>query len=356
MNAVISVLLPVYNAAADGGAALRACMASLAAQCGTPDAPLPPVEILALNDGSSDASGMILDELARSWPGQNAPALRVVHLPHGGIAPTLNRGLELAEGTYIARMDADDSCHPQRLARQYACLNSDASLGVCATQVAFGGDPATAYGFSHFVQWQNALCTAEEIRDARFRDTPVCHPAVLFRRELAERLGAYRDGDFAEDWELWLRWLDAGVRFFKLPQALYQWNDPPQRLTRTDSRYGDTANNSLRAFWLRRECRRRAPRHIYVWGAGRMARRRLAPLWDDRLRPAAFIDIDPKKIGQRVRTVPGGPVPVIAPAALPAATDDSLLLNALTAHGAAEEAARWLEKHGWRQGRHWLLT
>ena len=55
MNAVISVLLPVYNAAADGGAALRACMASLAAQCGTPDAPLPPVEILALNDGSSDA-------------------------------------------------------------------------------------------------------------------------------------------------------------------------------------------------------------------------------------------------------------------------------------------------------------
>ena len=87
-----------------------------------------------------------------------------------------------------------------------------------------------------------------------------------------------------------------------------------------------------------------------------MARRRLAPLWDDFLRPAAFIDIDPKKIGQRVRTIPGEPVPVIAPAALPAATDDSLLLNALTAHGTAEEAARWLEEHGWRQGRHWLLT
>ena len=355
MNVVISVLLPVYNAAADGGTALRACMAALAAQCGTPETPLPPVELLALNDGSDDASGEILEKLARSWP-RAAPELRVVHLPHGGIAAALNRGLELAGGRFIARMDADDTCHPHRLALQHARLAAAPDKGVCATRVSFGGNAATARGFAHFVEWQNALCTPEAIRDARFRDTPVCHPTVLFRRELAERLGPYRNGDVAEDWELWLRWLDAGVRFFKLPHVLYQWNDPPQRLTRTDARYADDANNRLRAFWLRREYLRRAPERLYVWGAGRVARRRLSPLWDDELRPAAFIDIDPKKIGQRVRNLPGAPVPIIAPDALPPAADNVLLLNALTAHGAAEEAGRWLENHGWRQGRHWLLA
>ena len=356
MSAEISVLLPVYNAAADGGAALHACLASLAAQYGTPDAPLPPTEILALDDGSDDDSGRLLEEAVRAWPRPDVPTLRVFHMPHGGIAPTLNRGLELARGRMIARMDADDRCHPQRLALQYAALAARPEAALCATRVSFGGDPATAHGFSHFVDWQNTLCSPDEIRDARFRDAPVCHPTVLFRRETADRLGPYRHGDFAEDWELWLRWLDAGARFFKLPQTLYCWNDPPQRLTRTDARYADSAGNALRAFWLRRECRRRAPARIYVWGAGRMARRRLAPLWTDTLHPAAFIDIDPNKIGQHVRNLPGGPVPVIAPAALPEAADDALLLNALTAHGAAEEAASWLENHGWQRGRHWLLT
>lgn len=355
MDCLISVLLPVYNAAADGGSSLRHCLNSLAAQCGTSAAPLPPVEILALDDGSTDGSAALLDELAQAWPQQNAPALRVVHLPHGGIAPTLNTGLTLARGHVIARMDADDICHPQRLALQYAALAAHTGMDVCATQVSFGGNPATAYGFAHFVDWQNSLYTPDAIRSARFRDAPVCHPTVMFHRSLVDRLGAYRHGDFAEDWELWLRWLDAGACFFKLPQALYQWNDPPQRLTRTDSRYADAANNTLRAFWLRREWQRRMPERLYIWGAGRMARRRLSPLWDKELHPTAFIDIDPRKIGQRI-SLPGGAVPILAPDALPPATDNALLLNALTAHGAAEEAGQWLERHGWQQGRHWLLT
>lgn len=355
MNPRISVLLPVYNAAADGGTALRRCLQSLFAQCGTPEAPLPPTEIIALDDGSTDAGGAVLDALALLRP-QGAPELRVCHLPHAGIAPTLNAGLELARGPYIARMDADDVSHPRRLALQYARLAADPDMGVCAACATFGGNPETAFGFAHFVDWQNSLLTPEDIRDGRFRDAPVCHPTVMFRREIAEREGPYRDGDFAEDWELWLRWLDAGVRFCKLPQALYQWNDPPQRLTRTDNRYSDAANNALRAFWLRRECRRRKPARLYVWGAGRMARRRLAPLWDATLLPVAFIDIDPRKIGQYVRNLPGPPVPVIAPQNLPPAAEDALLLNALTAHGAAEQAAAWLEAHGWRRGVHWLLT
>ena len=81
----------------------------------------------------------------------------------------------------------------------------------------------------------------------------------------------------------------------------------------------------------------------------RMARRRLAPLWEHGPRPAAYIDIDPKKIGNRVDGVR-----VVGRDAAPP-PGHGFLLNALTAHGAAEEAAQWLDAAG-HQPQEWLPT
>ena len=238
----ISVLVPVWNGVADGGGRLRAAFGSLFAQCGTEQAPLPSLEILAVDDGSDDGTPAVLDELARA-----DSRLRIVRVPHGGIARALNAGLDAARGDLIARMDADDVAHPQRLARQAAHLRQQPELDVSASRVRFGGDARTAYGFAHYVDWQNSLCSHEEMARNRFRDTPVCHPSAMFRRSAAVRFGGYADGDFAEDWELWLRWFHAGARMEKLPEELLVWNDPPGRLTRTDARYADAANDALRA-------------------------------------------------------------------------------------------------------------
>lgn len=338
---LLSVLVPVWNAAGDGGRRLRAAFHSLFAQTDAPDAPLPPLEILAIDDGSQDASPALLEELARE-----DKRLRIIHTPHRGIAPSLNAAIAAARGHLLARMDADDLAHPQRLARQAAHLRSDPGLDVSACRVRFGGDASTAGGFAHYVDWQNRLCSHADMARNRFRETPVCHPSAMFRREAVTRFGGYADGDFAEDWELWLRWFAAGARMEKLPEALLVWNDPPGRLTRTDARYGDAANNALRARWLARHLRRRGRERVWVLGAGRVARRRLAPLWREGIEPAAFIDIDPKKIGQRVRLEDGRRVPVLSRQELPA-PGEGLLLNALTAHGAAEEAAAWLAAAGY---------
>ena len=161
----------------------------------------------------------------------------------------------------------------------------------------------------------------------------------------------YADGFFAEDWELWLRWLHAGVRMAKLPQELLVWNDPPRRATRSDSRYCEAANNQLRALWLARWLERHNPWHprVYLLGAGKVARRRLAPLWEKGVQAAAFVDIDPKKIGQKVHGVP-----VIGRDGLPG-PGRCFLLNALTAHGADEDAARWLAAAGY-DAEQWLLV
>ena len=158
-------------------------------------------------------------------------------------------------------------------------------------------------------------------------------------------------GFFAEDWELWLRWLHAGVHMAKLPQELLVWNDPPRRATRSDSRYCEAANNQLRALWLARWLERHNPWHprVYLLGAGKVARRRLAPLWEKGVQVAAFVDIDPKKIGQKVHGVP-----VIGRDGLPG-PGRCFLLNALTAHGADEDAARWLAAAGY-DAEQWLLV
>lgn len=348
---LVTVLLPVWNGAslpltAGGEEPLRVAIRSLARQEPAPDAPVPSFEVLAVDDGSTDGTAALLDVLAAEHP-----CLRVLHRPHEGLPGVLNAGLAAARGALVARMDADDVCHPQRLALQAAWMAAHPGTGLLATRVHFGGDRETARGFAHFVDWQNGLLDHEAISRNRFRDTPVSHPSVMFRRELPRLHGGYADGFFAEDWELWLRWLHAGVRMAKLPQELLVWNDPPRRATRSDSRYCEAANNRLRALWLARWLERHNPWHprVYLLGAGRVARRRLAPLWEKGVQVAAFVDIDPKKIGQRVRGVP-----VIGRDGLPG-PGRCFLLNALTAHGADEDAARWLAAAGYGPEQ-WLLA
>ena len=342
---LVSVVLPAWNAAHTLGAALQ----SLLGQRPAPDAPLPEFEIIVADDGSTDDTCELLEYWAN--PARCGHRLRTLHLPHGGIVTALNAGLAVARGSFVARMDADDTAHPLRIATQTAHLFSNPQLSVSATCVAFGGDRATAHGFAHFVDWQNSLLTHDQISRARFRDTPLCHPSVMFRRECVDKWGAYRDGDFAEDWEIWLRWLHHRAIMEKLPHEMLVWNDAPTRATRADSRYARTACDWLRARWLARWLEEHNPFHPHVWviGGGRVARQRLAPLWMLGPRPAAYIDIDPRKIGNCVNGVP-----VLGRSALPK-PGHCLILNALTAHGAAEEAGLWLSQTGHEQ-QEWLLV
>lgn len=342
---LVSVVLPAWNAAHTLGAALQ----SLLGQRPAPDAPLPEFEIIVADDGSTDDTRELLEYWAN--PARCGHRLRTLHLPHGGIVTALNAGLAVARGSFVARMDADDTAHPLRIATQTAHLFSNPQLSVSATCVAFGGDRATAHGFAHFVDWQNSLLTHDQISRARFRDTPLCHPSVMFRRECVDKWGAYRDGDFAEDWEIWLRWLHHGAIMEKLPHEMLVWNDAPTRATRADSRYACAACDRLRALWLARWLEEHNPFHPHVWviGGGRVARQRLAPLWTLGPSPVAYIDIDPRKIGNSVKGVP-----VWGRSALPR-PGHCRILNALTAHGAAEEAGQWLLQAGYEQ-QDWLLV
>lgn len=174
----------------------------------------------------------------------------------------------------------------------------------------------------------------------------------MFRADAMRRHGPYRDGPFPEDYELWLRWLDAGVRMSKLPEALYTWNDLPTRLSRTHPRYGVAGFYRTKALYLARWLAKNNPFHprVLVMGAGRVTRRRAEMLFEHGVDIAACADIDPRKVG---RVVAGRRV--IHRDELPC-PGDSFILSYVAGHGAAEEISAFLESRWLVQGQDFLLA
>ena len=338
----VSVVLPAYNAAAT----IAAAVASIRAQT------LTDWELIVVDDGSTDDTAKVVAAIARL-----DHRLTLLRESHYGVTAAANTGMTRATGEFVARMDADDVSLPERLARQAEFLASpaNADIGVVSSLVAFGGDRAAREGYARHVDWLNTLVTPEAVALNRFIESPVANPSVMFRRELVAQHGAFVAGDFPEDYELWLRWLDAGVRMAKLPDVLLQWNDPPSRITRNDPRYAPEAFFRAKAPWVARELARLAESHgireIYVWGAGRHTRKRAAHLESHGVRIAGYIDVDPKKTG---RGLGGTGVPVLAEETVPA-PGEVRVLGYVTTWGARDYIRTGLTGRGYVEGADFLM-
>ncbi len=198
----ISVVMPVF----DAGVHLRAALRSILEQS------LSDLELIAVDDGSTDDSAAILAEVGD-------PRLRVVRQPHAGMVAALNRGLALARGGYVARMDADDLSLPGRLALQARFL--DRHPGVALV----GGR------FAHIDEDGRRLNEAvavprghEGIAWAMLRGRlGVLHATAMARREVLQELGGY-DPDFAhsEDVELFARMIPR-FRLANVAEVVYLW-------------------------------------------------------------------------------------------------------------------------------------
>lgn len=327
---LVSVLMPVRNAASTIDAAVR----SISEQT------FRDWELVLVDDGSNDGTGERLRALARL-----DPRIRILTQPSAGIVPALERGLAAAHGEIIARMDADDIAHPERLEEQVGFLRQSQETGVIGSLVRFGGDPVSAEGFSLHVDWLNSLVTPVQIELNRFVESPLAHPSVSFRRALVERFGGYRNGEFPEDYELWLRWIDAGVRVAKVARPLLLWNDSPGRLSRSDPRYATRAFYTLKADYLARAVdRTRNGRDVWVWGAGRLTRKRAALLESHGISIRGYIEIDPRKVG---KTISGKPVRT--PAEMPG-PESAMALAYVGSRGAREQIRRELTAKGFREG------
>jgi len=330
---LVSILMPVYDAAATLPAALR----SISAQS------FRDWELIAVNDGSVDASLDLLDRAARK-----DRRIRVLTAAHAGIVGALRSAVPLASAPLLARMDADDVMHPRRLLLQVTRLGASPRVDVLATRVRSIG--ATAEGMRRYVDWQNGLLSHDQLVSNFFVESPIAHPSVLMRRDPFERAGGYQDPGWAEDFDLWHRMRELGARFEKLSRALLSWRDGDGRLTRTHPMYAERKFYAAKLHFFRRHPLCKSP--VTVWGAGPIGRDWARDLLRAGIDVPRVIDIDPRKIG---RTIGDGRVKVVSPdEGLSKRT--GLILGAVGARGARDLIRARLLKESLAEGRDFLFV
>lgn len=255
--------------------------------------------LVAVDDGSRDQTPAILEELRR-----RDRRVRLIRGPGEGIARALNRGLLACDAEVVVRMDADDVAHPRRVERQVAALEADPSLAAIGSRVRLFPRSTVAGGMARHAAWLNGLVTPELVARDLLVESPLVHPASAIRHEVLEGAGGWRDGDFPEDYDLWLRLSAAGKRLSNLPEILLDWRESPGRLTRQDPRYALSRHVALKSAWLaagplsdRRE--------VAIWGAGETGRAFARALAPHGVSVVLFLEVDRRKIG---RTVAGTPV------------------------------------------------
>lgn len=295
--ALISIILPVHNGATTLSQAVATCLQQ------THD----DLELVVIDDASNDETWAVLDHWAR-----RDRRLRPRRSPTPlGVAAAFQLGLKEARGQWIARMDADDLNHPQRLEKQMALLQSRPELDAVSCLIEIrkrtsSGDlnPAEE-GYQRFARWLNHLTSSEQISAARFIDQPLVNPTMLVRRCVLERLGGYRPGlEWAEDYDFWLRLFQDGGRIAKVTETLFTWLDHPGRLTRSHPAYTQQAFIRCKAHYLAR-LPRVQDRGIALCGAGPIGKSMAQALTAAGASLHCFYDVHPRRIGE---TIHGAPV------------------------------------------------
>jgi hypothetical protein len=256
------------------------------------------LSLVAVDDGSRDGTAEVLSRLA-----ERDPRVILVRGWGEGIARALNRGLAACDAEVVARMDADDVAHPERLARQLEALDADPALAAVGSRVRLFPRADVRAGMARYAAWLNGLVTPELVHRDLFVEAPLAHPAAAIRRDAVAAMGGWRDGPFPEDYDLWLRLAQAGGRMTNVPAPLLDWRESPRRLTRTDPRYALERHVALKCAALAR-----GPlagrREVAVWGAGVTGKSFADALAREGIGVALFVEVDPRKIGRTVRGAP----------------------------------------------------
>jgi GT2 family glycosyltransferase len=309
----ISILLPAWNASET----LVSCLASIIRQAETA------WECIVVDDGSTDRTRQLACEAARG-----DSRFTVVSAPHQGLVAALNEGLRHCRAPLIARMDADDLMHKQRLAEQAALLDADGRLSAVGCHVRIFPRSAMSPRLREYEYWLNGLSTPEGVAADAFVECPLAHPSVMMRREMAA-LG-YADNGWPEDYDLILRALGAGMAIGVVPKRLLSWRDRAAGLSRTDARYSLDAFTACKAHFLARGCLSGADTYI-LWGyggTGKAIRGALAALGKT---PTHIVEVKPTRLGQRIHGAS-----VIRPEDLPSVRGQPIIVSVARAGPRAE--------------------
>ena len=192
---LVSVIIPVYNYDRYLGEAIESVLSQTYRR----------LEVIVVDDGSTDQSG----EVARSFDGRG---VRYCHQDHAGIGPARNSGVELAQGEFIAFLDADDRWPEEKTERQLRAFESDPALEMC---------------FGQAVQLQNGLEWEAAVKEKKLPAAGLV-PGMVPGTMLIKRAAFFRVGKFQGDWKVgefidwYARAVELQIRSVVLPD-LFLW-------------------------------------------------------------------------------------------------------------------------------------
>jgi glycosyltransferase involved in cell wall biosynthesis len=220
--------MPVYN----GERYLKEAMDSILNQT------FQNFEFIVINDGSTDSTSAIIESYSDS---------RIICLRNEkncGVAISLNKGLRIARGKYIVRMDSDDLSLPQRIERQVAFMDANPEIGIC-------GSWLKTIGESNEI-WSPPR-THDEIYVGMLFTLNVYHPTVIIRMETISHLQEFYNEDFEniEEQEYWIRLGHLGVKFANIDRVLVKYRLHEKSVNRIYHEIQEKKINNLRLMQLR---------------------------------------------------------------------------------------------------------
>lgn len=202
----VSVVLPVYNGEQYIVAAVRSVLSQT----------LTDFECIVINDGSTDRSGELVNDLALE-----DSRIILVSRENRGLIASLNQGIEMARGEFIARMDADDLCLPERFAVQVELLRQSGA-DLCGSHHFIIDDRGATSGC--FI----APLSVDAIRLVLGNTNPFAHGNVMLRKSFLQKHGLQYGShgvNAVEDYGLWLEMAGLGARFINADSFLFAYRD-----------------------------------------------------------------------------------------------------------------------------------
>jgi len=211
---LVSVVLSVYN----GEAYIIEALTSVSKQTYSN------LEIVVINDGSTDST----ESLIKAYQRKDSRVV-LVSRPNQGLVASLNEGVSLTRGEYIARMDADDVCKPFRIDHQLQYLKEwNLDLVGGAVDIVRSGEVVSR---SNFLEYNNDIKASILSWGQHF-----CHPTILAKRNLFDRY-QYENYVGAEDFALWIRLaLDSDVKIGNYPEVVLEYRDHDAQVTKEGGR------------------------------------------------------------------------------------------------------------------------
>lgn len=205
---LISVILPVYNAESF----LRNSIFSIL------DQTLPDFELIVIDDGSTDSSLRIIQQIQDS-------RIVLISRENRGLPSTLNEGISLAKGNFIARMDADDISLPNRFEKQYLHLCNNPEIDILGTQALLINENNLVVGRAR------KPCTQTILKKYIKHATPALHPTFFLKKSIYEQLGGYQDIRPSQDYDFLCRANDSGFTISNTPETLMLYRIGENKIT-----------------------------------------------------------------------------------------------------------------------------